>query len=86
MKTVYIVMVLGYWGKGPDIKTAAQNCKKQGAMRKDKVLVKSYSGPDLKPEEVTVDNCGYVFYPASATHATIHTPRTGKTTLGSLLK
>ena len=86
MKTVYIVMVVGYWGKGPDIKTAAQNCKKQGAMRGDKVLVKSYAGPSLKPEEVTVDNCGYVSYPAGVKGTTIHSPRTGKTTLGNLLK
>lgn len=86
MGTVYLVMVLGYWGKATDIKTAAQNCRKEGGQRKDPVLVRSYSSPTLTPEEVTVDNCGYVFYPAGVEDKTIHTPRTGKTKLGDLLK
>ncbi len=48
-KTAFIVMVLGYWGRGKTVKEAALKCKEQGAKRTDRTVVYFFIGDD-KPE------------------------------------
>ncbi len=38
MKRIYIVSVLGYWGKGKTLKEAAEQCVKAGGRKSDKAL------------------------------------------------
>jgi hypothetical protein len=58
MKQCFIVMVLGYWGRGKTIKEAAENCLKQCARRTDKTVVKLVYGDD----KVEVNSNGMLLY------------------------
>lgn len=55
-KVCYVVMVLGYWGRGETIAEAAQQCVKAGAKRNEKASLRLILG-DPKP---TVSNDGYL--------------------------
>ena len=56
MKNCFIVMVLGYWGRGKSIKEAAQNCTKSGGQRTDRTVVKLV----LNDDKAQVDSQGYL--------------------------
>jgi len=56
MKHIFIVMVVGYWGKGESIKLAALKCKKSGANSSDKALIKMVTGD----ETAYVDDYGAI--------------------------
>lgn len=46
MKKIYIVAVLGYWGRGKTLKEAATQCVKAGGRKNDKALVWLVLGDD----------------------------------------
>jgi hypothetical protein len=54
----FVVMTLGYWGRGKTIAEAANNCAKEGGRAGDVAVVKLVVGHD-RPE-VTTD--GYLAY------------------------
>ena len=58
MKRCFIVMVLGYWGRGKTIKEAAQNCAKSGGRRTDRTVVKLI----LNDETAEVGSNGYLIH------------------------
>lgn len=58
----YIVMVLGYWGRGKTVKEAAIQCKEQGAKSGQRAIVRLFIG-DETPE---VSKDGDLLYEAWA--------------------
>lgn len=76
MKYAFLVMVMGYWGRGKTIDEAAKNCLKQGAGRKDFAVLSLVIGDDT-PE---VDSQGWTIREQGSENNVI-----SKTTLGKLL-
>lgn len=56
MKLTFIVMVLGYWGRGKTLKEAAENCKKQGV----KLTEKAVAWLIIGDSKACVDSDGYI--------------------------
>jgi len=48
-EAAFVVMVLGYWGRGATIKEAAFKCKSQGASVNERAIIRLILGDD-KPE------------------------------------
>lgn len=58
MKKIYIVSVLGYWGKGKTLKEAAAQCVKAGGRKSDKALAWLVLGDN----EAGIDSNGRLYY------------------------
>lgn len=50
MKQKFLVMTLGFWGRGNTLREAAQNCLRSGASRKQSAAVKLYLHPEEDPD------------------------------------
>lgn len=61
-EVTFVVVSLGYWGKGETLKEAAVNCVKSGGTMSDKCVAYCYVGE--RAGETTVDSCGNILYHA----------------------
>jgi hypothetical protein len=55
-KKSFLVLVQGYWGRGPTLKEAAMACRKSGGQAKDRAIARLVIGDD-KP---SVTGGGYM--------------------------
>ena len=78
MKKAFIVMVFGYWGRGPTLQEAAALCLKQGANKRDRAIARLIMGDD-KP---TVSGCGDIWFDEKAENIALG----NNFKLGALLK
>ena len=46
MKNSFLVLVMGYWGRGNTLKKAAEACRKSGGQVKDRAIVRLVIGDD----------------------------------------
>lgn len=83
----FVIVVLGYWGKGKTLREAAANCVKEGASRSEKCVAYCYTHPDAKVlEGVRVDGMGDISYPTEAQSIYLFGLKEGqRVTLGSLM-
>lgn len=52
-----------YWGKGNNVESALDQCRKAGASGSQDVLLYAYHGPRHKLDEITVNGMGDIEYP-----------------------
>lgn len=85
LERVFVVVVLGYWGKGITLADAAKQCRKAGAKGSDTVVSYLYIRESSNiPEkalftEVWVDGMGEINYPSAAISTYICGPTQGTT-------
>lgn len=86
MKHIFIVMTLGYWGKGKTLDEAAKNCFGAGSSRREVALAKIIicNKPDFE-KQVSVNGYGDLFYPQEAEVIPLFSPKTAKVRLGTLI-
>jgi hypothetical protein len=84
--SVYVVMVLGYWGRGNSVSKAAKECNEAGGRRKEKCLIKVVVGHDFEAKDVEVDSYGAIHYPGHCVCLGVIYPGDHRVNLGQLLK
>lgn len=56
IKSCFIVMVLGYWGRGKTVKEAAMKCRKSGGSNGNRAIVRCI----INDDEPTVNGMGEI--------------------------
>lgn len=87
---VYVIVCLGYWGKGYSVKEAAHNAIAAGAKKTEPCLLRVIASQKLQSEtlfaETTVDNCGDILYPRNAVCIPTFNPQDANVKVGQLIK
>jgi hypothetical protein len=88
MKHIFVVVTLGYWGKGEDINEAALNCHEAGSPKTEpalaRLIISPTDLPDLK-KQVVVNDVGDILYPQTCEVIPIFSPTNSRVKLGSLI-
>lgn len=87
MKHVFVVMTLGYWGKGETVQKAAQNCIQAGSRKTEPALVRLIISPTDIPDleqQVSVNGMGEIVYPQDCEVIPVFSPQNSRVKLGSL--
>lgn len=83
---MFVVVTLGYWGKGVTLQQAAQHCLEAGGERSQPVVAYAYVGEAAELDKITVDGGGSINYPMTCQSVKLFGPREGqKIKLGYLL-
>lgn len=87
LKNVFVVLVLGYWGKGNTLEEAARNCHKEGAKLSAKVVARMFCNvTPTQQKEIVVDSFGTINHPFGTECHRVISPADGhKVTLGSIM-
>lgn len=83
----FVVMTVGYWGKGRTISEAAKNCLKEGSSKTEFVLVRCFPDTsDIQHSQIAVDGVGCINYPNGLNLIRIISPADGhKVKLSTIL-
>ena len=84
---VFVVVVMGYWGKSNTLKKAAENCMMEGARRREPAVAYQYTGDEDELKKITVSGGGDIHYPQTVTSTRLFGPSddTAKT-IGEIIR
>jgi hypothetical protein len=88
MKHLFVVLTLGYWGKGQSLSQAAQNCHQAGSRKTEPALARLIMSPTDLPDlekQVTVNDVGDILYPQTCEVIPLFSPQNSRVKLGSLI-
>lgn len=86
--SLYVVVTLGCWGKGPTLQKAAKACHDAGGSRRDKAVVYRYDGPQADLGQVGVDGYGTIEYPQTCESTQLYglRPDMPRVSLGQMMR
>lgn len=86
-KNTFVILTLGYWGKGRTITEAANNCRKEGGSKSDCVVIRMFPNTtDEQHKAITVNGYGEITYPNGIDCARVVSPSDGhKVKLSSVM-
>jgi hypothetical protein len=89
MKHLFVVLTLGYWGKGETINQAALNCHEAGSPKTEPTLARLIISPTDLPDlekQVQVNDVGDILYPQTCEVIPIFSPKNSGVKLRSLIR
>lgn len=88
MNHLFVVVTLGYWGKGATLSQAAQNCLEAGSRKNEPALARLIISPTPLPDleqQVSVNGLGDILYPNTCDVIALFSPKNSRVKLGNLI-